>query len=399
MTIEIRALTENEEEPAHRLRSQAFGVKHEPLDPDRPRRDPDRDPLLGAWDGARLVAAGHAGAVGQWFGGCSVPMGAVGGVATVPDARGSGAGRLLMAALVDEMRQRGLAVSTLYPATTAFYRALGWEVAGTRRDRVAPARTLSAVTPLEAVGVRPARSDELDAIRAVYDAAAPTHTGWMDRDDRYWELRRWRHERDDGPHRLVYVAERDDDVVGYVTYHHTEDDPRFYGLSVTDLVAPDADVLTALLRLLGSNRSVTDRVTFRGVDERALLLTLPQQDLAPTGDEWAWMLRVLDAPAALAVRGYPPSVSARVEIEIHDEHVGDHAGRWVLEVDDGAGRLSRGGAGRVETDIGALSSLYTGWASPWDLARTGRLAATDPRDLAALTAVFAGPDPWLPDFF
>lgn len=76
MTIEIRALTEDEEEPAHRLRSQAFGVKHEPLDPDRPRRDPDRDPLLGAWDGDRLVAAGHAGAVGQWFGGRSVPMGA-----------------------------------------------------------------------------------------------------------------------------------------------------------------------------------------------------------------------------------------------------------------------------------------------------------------------------------
>lgn len=399
MAIEIRSLTEDEVEPAYRLRSQAFGVKHEPLDPDRPRRDLDRDPLLGAWDGDRLVAAGHAGAVGQWFGGRSVPMGAVGGVATVPDSRGSGAGRLLMAALVDAMRERDLAVATLYPATTAFYRALGWEVAGARRDRTVPARSLSTVAPLEPVGIRPAGYDELDAIRAVYDTAAPTHPGWMDRDDLYWEHRRWRHERDEGPHRLLYVAERDDEVVGYVTYHHTEDDPRFYGLAVTDLVAPDPDVLAALLRLLGSNRSVTERVTFRGVDERALLLALPQQDLAPTGDEWAWMLRILDAPAAVAARGYPPTARANVEVEIHDGHVGDNAGSWVLEVDGGEGRLSRGGAGRVETDIGALSSLYTGWASPWDLVRAGRLTGAEPRDLAALAGAFAGPDPWLPDFF
>ena len=399
MAIEIRALGRDEEEAAYRLRSQAFGVKHEPRDPDRPRRDPDRDVLLGAWDGDRLVAAGHAGAVGQWFGGRSVPMGAVGGVATVPDVRGTGTGRRLMAALIDAMRERDLVVSTLYPATTAFYRALGWETAGTRRDRAVPARTLSAVAPPGPVGVRPAGYEELDAIRAAYDATAPRHAGWMDRDDLSWEFRRWHHEREKGPHRLLYVAERDGVVAGYVAYEHRDDDPRFYGLAVTDLVAPDRDVLAALLRLLGSNRSVTDRVTFRGVDERALLLVLPQQDLAPAGDEWAWMLRILDTAAAIAARGYAPGVRARVDLEIHDEPVEDNAGRWMLEVADGEGVLARGGGGTVATDIGALSALYTGWASPWDLARAGRLTTADDGALTTLASVFAGPDPWLPDFF
>ena len=50
-------------------------------------------------------------------------------------------------------------------------------------------------------------------------------------------------------------------------------------------------------------------------------------------------------------------------------------------------------------DVGAFSSLYTGWASCAALDRAGRIAGGSGRERAALDAVFAGPTPWLLEEF
>ena len=48
--------------------------------------------------------------------------------------------------------------------------------------------------------------------------------------------------------------------------------------------------------------------------------------------------------------------------------------------------------------IGLFSALYTGLASPSDLVLLGALDEDDP-SLGFLTALFAGPVPWMPDAF
>jgi len=52
----------------------------------------------------------------------------------------------------------------------------------------------------------------------------------------------------------------------------------------------------------------------------------------------------------------------------------------------------------VRLSVGALAALYTGFATPWQLATAGRLQATEDA-LALLAHIFAGPAPGLPDFF
>jgi predicted acetyltransferase len=111
------------------------------------------------------------------------------------------------------------------------------------------------------------------------------------------------------------------------------------------------------------------------------------------------MLRLVDAPAAIAARGWPADVRAAVALDVDDEACSWNAGRWRLVVEDGAGRLERGGDGAVRLGVGALASLYTGWATTIALARTGLLDGGSAADRAALDRVFAGPVPWMMDEF
>jgi predicted acetyltransferase len=48
--------------------------------------------------------------------------------------------------------------------------------------------------------------------------------------------------------------------------------------------------------------------------------------------------------------------------------------------------------------IGLFSALFTGFASPADLVVVGALDEDDER-VPLLSALFAGPVPWMPDFF
>jgi predicted acetyltransferase len=48
--------------------------------------------------------------------------------------------------------------------------------------------------------------------------------------------------------------------------------------------------------------------------------------------------------------------------------------------------------------IGLFSALYTGFASAADLVVVGALDEDDER-VPFLSALFAGPVPWMPDFF
>ncbi|MFN2555612.1 MAG: sterol carrier protein domain-containing protein [Nitriliruptorales bacterium] len=88
-----------------------------------------------------------------------------------------------------------------------------------------------------------------------------------------------------------------------------------------------------------------------------------------------------------------------VHLEISDTHAPWNDGRHVLRVRDGTATLEPGGLGRVRLSVNALAPLYTGYASPPLLSRLGLLVAASESDLAALASLFAGPPPWMSEFF
>src|SRR5262249_59792346 len=105
--------------------------------------------------------------------------------------------------------------------------------------------------------------------------------------------------------------------------------------------------------------SVVRMVCLRSGPVEPLMRAIETLDLTVTRER-PWMLRLVDAPAAIAARGYADDVRVEVPLEITDAACPWNVGRHTLVVERGAGRLERGGSGAVRLGIRALASLYSG---------------------------------------
>jgi len=397
MAFDIRFLTQDDLEQAFRLDQQAFNLSEELREVWIRRSLPERK--HGAFANGRLAAATHVHAFGQFFGGRSVPMGGVGDVAVAPEHRGKGLARRLMTEALGAMRGRGEVVSALFPATTTLYRSVGYELAGAAVwHQVSPQSLRELRGPRSLETRRVEKDDDLAGIRRCYEHVAPGINGWVDRDDWRWQsLWEWWHK---GHH--VYACESPGgEVEAYVVYRHEPTPPGArgdYALRVEQIVAATPEGLRTAWWILASSASVVDAVTFAASPEDALLLIMPEQRIAVRG-QVRWMLRIVDAPAAFAARGYPPSLEIEVPLSVEDAILAGNNGSWTLRVAEGKGRLDPGDRGGPRLGIGALSSLYTGWASTATLSRAGLLEGGSATQLRALDAAFAGPTPWMMEEF
>jgi predicted acetyltransferase len=392
MSLDQRPLQDGDLEQFWELEREAFHVA--PADHDRWQRWERAiglERVEGVFLDGRLVATCGVLGMGQWFGGRSVPMGGVRAVATRVEHRGRGFATRAVAAGLAAMCARGEAVSVLYPQVVRSYRALGWEIAGTLLFRQVPPRALAALGR-PGVPVRRATEADRPIVRACYARVASETNGFVDREHGRWP---WLFDRLADEHWLV----AGDD--GYVVYRHVDPPPagpEGFRIFVLDLLATTPAALRALWATLGDASSVVPTIYFRCGPTDPLPALLDGLDVTITRERH-WMLRLVDAPAAVQARGFPPGVHAQVPLEIGDDVCPSNAGRWTLVVADGRGHLERGGTGSVQLGIGALSALYSGWATTGLLARSGRLAGGSDAERVALDCVFAGPLPWMLDEF
>ncbi len=370
---------------------------------------PDDHRLVAVEEG-RVVGHLTAWPFGQAFGGRVVPMGGVAGVVVAPEHRRRGVGSALLAAGLDMLADRGLPVSTLYPSTPAPYRAWGWEVAGMHVRRTIATRDLLDLPAPSDVEVRLFLLDDLDDVLALHNAITLREPGGLAASRRW--LRRMLTPDPDEPE-LSFVAVRGAEVVGLllaVKVSGTAPTDAF-GLRVLHLYGADRDAELALWAVVAANHSVASTTTFNSQPADPLLLALPRTLPEDSASSHAWMTRLVDAPAAIAARGWPDT-TATVPLVIRDPRRPSNDGAWVLEVAEGAAQLTRprqadptghgghgSGARVAAVDIGALSAMYTGFASPWLLSRAGRLTGCDADFLELLGSVFAGPTPFLRDYF
>jgi predicted acetyltransferase len=343
--------------------------------------------------------------MGQWFGGKRVSMTGVAAVAVEPQVRGRGVAKHLLASTLHELRDKGVALSALYPATNAVYRAVGFEIAGSRYEVRAPCRSLAVdVRALrdearalgdEARALSVVRLDRPDdpRIRSVYRDVAQRSPGWLDRDEYMWgRVPEWRGETRDG-----YAVLAGHDVLGYVFLAQRRLDTGRHNLFLSDLAASDARAALRLFAFLGDHRSLAEDVIWFGGPHDALLTVLPEQSYSLRSMLY-WMLRVVDVRAALEQRGYSASVQAELHFDVRDELIAANHGRVILHLENGRATVKPGGKGRLELDVRGLAMLYSGFLSAEALFATGRLKA-EKNDLARASAVFAGPAPSMPDMF
>jgi predicted acetyltransferase len=359
----------------------------------------------GAFLGA-FVAGSPAGgatfhAMRQWWHGKSMPMAGVASVKIAPEFRGRGIGRRLVTELVSLIAERGYPVSVLYPATMPIYRSLGWELAGGRYHTSVPSRELrSLIAPDRAVPDHAVQDDLAAAVNAVElrragpaDAAtvnavtANAYEAMTASGPLTWDVAQVARSlaRDD---LYTYLAED-----GFLAYRWHNDD---HDLHVDKLVAASAVTTRALWSVVASHSSMARTVHGLLGPHDPLWWLTRERDVAITRRSM-WMLRVVDAPAAVAARGFPSSVSCRVPLIIEDKTRPSNTGRWELAVADGKGALVPSAtppastASRNPLTVGArgLAALYGG--TPLATLRVAGLASGgSAQEDEALDAAFAG---------
>ena len=381
----------------YRLAAQGFdGPRTPEAEEDRLGRF-HRDRCLAVFVDGQVAAWSQVRPFGQFLGGRRVPMGGFSPVVTAPEHRGHGYGSMVTAGQFPALRERGEVISGLYPAQTQLYRGNGFEVAGVYTYRTFPSRSLHHLRPSSAVRIRAGTADDMPAVKDCYRRFAQTQHGWLDRPDVWWEnilpVDKLVVEQ------FLYVVDGPDGgIAGYVRYSHSKAEPVGYTIQVAELCTEDPEVALALWRMLGTSSTQAELVRASGPPEHPLLLLLPDQDLK-TNLEIRWMLRVIDAPGAVAARGFSPAVRASIDLDVADRQCDWNTGRWRLTVEDGEGRLEKGGDGDVRLSINALSTLYSGYASASMLRQVGMLTGGSAADDDALTAAFAGPTPAIADFY
>jgi predicted acetyltransferase len=356
--------------------------------------------VFGAFADGRLVASARYHDMRQWWHGRPAPMAGVAAVMVAPEHRGQGVGRTLMTEVLGAIAGRGYPVSALYPATMPLYRSLGWELAGGQHLAAIPARALRDLVPLditagppglpglpgepgeplvpeaEAAGLRRAAPDDAGRVVSVIGRAhelardcgpvtrdAATVAGWLADPDLY-----------------AYLAK--DGFLAY-RWHRGNDEIR-----VERAVAASAETLRALWSVVASHSSIAETVRARvGPADPFWWLTRDRD--ANLYDRELWMLRVVDAPAAIAARGFPAPAELNVPLWLDDPVRDGNSGLWQLSVAGGKGTLTPCREAGAPLALGprGLAALYAG-APVASLRRAGLAAGGTPEADRALDGAF-----------
>jgi predicted acetyltransferase len=356
--------------------------------------------FLGAFAGGKPAGAAMIHDMRQWWAGRAAGCAGVASVKVAPEYRGQGIGRRLMTDLLELIAARGYPLSALFPATMPIYRSLGWELAGGRHDAVVPARSLRTLLPPDpaagpghaaaAPDVR--RAGPRDAA-AVLGVIGRCHETARDSGAVTWDeplAARWLSRPD------LYAYLTGD---GFAAYRWADGNKTLF---VERVQAASPGSARALWSVIASHSSTVASVRARVAPNGPLWWLTRERDAA-LAKRSLWMLRVVDAPAAIAARGFPTAVTLSVPVEINDHARPANSGHWQLTVADGKGTLIPNGPvsspATAPLSLGArgLAALYSG--TPVTTLRLAGLASGGAPDTdAALDAAFAATPYMLDDF-
>lgn len=340
-------------------------------------------------DGDKVVAGLVFHPTAQWFGGSRLQSHAIASVFSAAELRRQGLGYQVMLHGLREIRAAGIPLAVLFASTPAFYRRLGFEPAGHRLFWKAPMHQLP--TETEGAQFSPTGPGDRSQLNALYTLYAQGGAGYIDRSEHFW---RYHLNPYDGSTLYAYRIEFDGKLEGYVSLQNARPNRT---LMVQDAVATTPHSARALMAFLSHYQSVADFVVFPDAPQGALRKCIADNSarIEPPGLEW--LLRLVNVPAALEQRGYPP-LDARFELEIEDAVMPENAGRYTLELKAGKAMVRAGGQGHVHLDVRALTSIFSGFSHPTELEAAG-LVQGSAQELALLGAVFSGPRPGLLDSF
>ncbi|MBX3356957.1 MAG: GNAT family N-acetyltransferase [Phycisphaeraceae bacterium] len=332
----------------------------------------------------------------QYFGGASVRMMGVAGVAVSPEARGKGFARTMMREFVREMRGEGFPIGGLYASTQPLYRQVGYEQTGCRFQATVPIHRIDVSE--HGLDIRPLVADGEAQVRECYRRFAVRFDGMLDRSEYSWARTKKLRE-------VAYSGfgcfDAHGTLRGYVRLAQTrKPETGGHDLAISDLAFLDATAGRRLLTFMADFATMGEDVVFQCGPIHPLLTMIGARHYRVEKRDY-WMTRVLDVKAALEARGWPAGVVAGAVIEVTDDLLPENQGIWSIHVADGRARVDRADQATgpvLRANVRGLAAMYSGLYSASQAALAG-LVEGDEASLRAADSVFRSTSPWMADFF
>jgi predicted acetyltransferase len=332
----------------------------------------------------------------------------VGSVAVSPVHRRRGLGARLIHEGLRHARDRGDALSALYPFRASFYGRLGYGAAGMVQQYRLPPTSF----PFDPDGPRMSlarNDDDRHAVVALYRRWIEGETGQLLRTDGVWD------ELLGGRDRAVVLHRGPaGEAEAYCVVQYRTDGS--VGERYLDVEERAWTTLAGQRAVYGWLASLGDQwreVVYRAHPEEHFGLRVADARL-PAGSAVPWglwmpvatllegpMFRILNLPEAFRGRSASGGPIV-VALEVRDAGIPENAGAWRLRLAPEGAEVERGGGPadlRLELDVSVLSSLLVSGVTAGAAAAAGRLGVDRPDLLPRLDEALRLPSPWMFDRF
>ena len=391
--MEIRILAENEIEPTMRMWGQAF--HHGARNPERWEKwRTNTYPgsyCCGVFDENGLQCVLLVNDFRVHFGADTVyDMGGIGGVATLPAARGKGYAGKLLSFTLEQMREHKQPLSSLFPFSWKFYRNYGYEWIGT--ERTYKIKTASIPDSEETEYVRAARAGDTAAIVVCYTHYAHGYRGMLKRKDNKWNGML---EDEPGQFTFTFVYERDGKIEGYLMYRDGSKEET----GLRDFVCTSIRAYRGLLGLLRRHEMQTEAFKWSAPDNDPLWSLYYHWDIE-TKTEPLMQARIVDVETAFADWHPVTQSSGSAVFALHDANCAWNVGTWRVDYEGGRTAIQRtNSVPQISLDIQALSQAFYGAPTLPQLRDAGRVTVHDANGLNALHTLLDGLLPFTNDGF
>ncbi|MFD6794049.1 MULTISPECIES: GNAT family N-acetyltransferase [Prauserella salsuginis group] len=328
-------------------------------------------------------------------GGGDVPLGAVTSVGVRADCTRRGVLTELMHAQLREFADRGLVAAGLHASESAIYGRFGYGIATRARDYTVDVRRAKVRQDAPAGGR--VNIENLDSAMERWAAAYPamaTRPGMLARPDEWWAGLRSHLAREEGPVTAV-THEGTGGVDGFAVYSVDRPRPGSATLNLIEMQAAGPEAFCGVWRYLLSVDLVHEvTASVRPLDDPLELLLTDPRAVSTTGQFDDLWVRLVDVPAALAMRTYD---GEPVVLEVTDP---------VLPGNEGCYRLGPDGAVRtdqpaeLQLSVDTLAMIHLGAWRPSQLVDTGRVRETAPGAAERADRLLStATPPWCGTFF
>jgi predicted acetyltransferase len=402
MDIEIRPIKDDEFEAYLVALEVAFSARVEDGDLERERSVGIPERFLAALDGDRIVG-GAASLPKQMTlpGGRIATTAFVTAVGVQPTHRRRGINTALMRQQLDDIHARGETFAALWASEGGIYGRFGYGMASLFADVKIDADRSAFVR-----GYRPegridllVRDEAMPVMETIYDAVRRTRPGMLDLEGAWFEWRWWQRERDKDVTAFYAIHRNEaggaDGYAAYAVKHEWPDSMPSLQVEIRELIAVTPQAYADLWRFVFDIDLVAKVEAWnRPADEPLMLLMAEARQLRMRLGDGLWV-RLVDVPAALALRGY--RAPGRLVLEVADRFCPWNEGRIELVVaQDGSATC---GPTDDQPDlvcgVNDLGAVFLGGITFGQLYQAGQVAERTDGALERVDTIFGTwPAPW-----